>query len=188
MTEAVTRGLHKLMAYKDEYEVARLHLDPVERARIEAEFGEGAQVKYKLHPPMLRAMGLDHKITLTRGAMDPAFKALRRMKRLRGTKLDPFGMAQVRKVERALPGEYRELVRRALRFARVAPEAYDMVVELCELPDVVRGYEDVKLRTVAEFRRRSEALLAQLPAGRPAAAADVARRTPGGERFRPSAL
>jgi indolepyruvate ferredoxin oxidoreductase len=163
MTEAVARGLHKLMAYKDEYEVARLHLDPVERARIEAEFGAGATVKYKLHPPVLRAMGMEQKITVG-ASMDPAFRALRRMKRLRGTKLDPFGMAQVRRVERALPGEYRALVERALPSARVAPEAYDLVVALCELPDVVRGYEDIKLRNVERFRSEAAALLERLEA------------------------
>ena len=68
------RGLHKLMAYKDEYEVARLHLDPVERARIAAEFGEGAKIRYKLHPPVLRALGLDTKLTLGPW-FDPAFRA-----------------------------------------------------------------------------------------------------------------
>jgi indolepyruvate ferredoxin oxidoreductase len=161
MTEAVARGLHKLMAYKDEYEVARLHLDPVERARIEAEFGEGATVRYKLHPPVLRALGMDSKITVGR-SMDPAFRALRRMKRVRGTRLDPFGMAKVRRVERALPGEYRELVLRALPFAR---DAYDLVVELCELPDVVRGYEDIKLAGVERFRTEATALIGRLEAG-----------------------
>ncbi|MEA2296187.1 MAG: indolepyruvate ferredoxin oxidoreductase [Solirubrobacteraceae bacterium] len=161
MTEAVARGLHKLMAYKDEYEVARLHLDPLERARIEAEFGAGATARYKLHPPVLRALGMDRKITVGR-AMDPAFRALRRMKRLRGTRLDPFGMARVRRVERALPAEYRALVTRALPFAA---DAYDLVVELCELPDVVRGYEDIKLAGVERFRSEAAALLARLEAG-----------------------
>ena len=159
MTEAFAIGLHKLMAYKDEYEVARLHLDPVERARLTAEFGEGAKIRYKLHPPMFRAMGLDSKLTLGPW-FDPAFRTLRRMKRLRGTKLDPFGMPKVRRVERALPGEYREYVERAL--ASLEPRTYDAAVELCALPDVVRGYEDIKLRNVETFRARAAELLERM--------------------------
>ena len=68
-------GLFKLMAYKDEYEVARLHLDAVEQARLQAEFGEGARVKVLLHPPLLRAMGMKRKLRLGRSAV-PLFRAL----------------------------------------------------------------------------------------------------------------
>jgi indolepyruvate ferredoxin oxidoreductase len=162
MTEAVARGLHKLLSYKDEYEVARLHLDPVERARIAAEFGEDARVRYKLHPPLLRALGMEDKVGVGPAAMDPAFRALRRMKRLRGTRLDPFGRTEVRRLERALPGEYRALVERGLAALAADPSAYETVVELFDLPDVVRGYEDVKLRSVAVFRQRAQALLERL--------------------------
>jgi indolepyruvate ferredoxin oxidoreductase len=161
MTAAVARGLHKLMTYKDEYEVARLHLDPVERARIAAEFGPDAKVRYKLHPPVLRALGMDRKIAVG-PAMDPAFRALRRMRRLRGTRLDPFGRTAVRRVERELPEEYRALVLRALPFAA---DAYDLVVELCELPDMVRGYEEIKLAAVERFRTRAAELIGRLGAG-----------------------
>jgi indolepyruvate ferredoxin oxidoreductase len=156
MTEAVAAGLHKLMAYKDEYEVARLHLDPVERARILAEFGDGSRIRYKLHPPLLRALGMKRKLSLGTW-FDPAFRILRAMRRLRGTKLDVFGLAKVRRVERALPGEYRDHVDQAL--GHVDPERYDTVVELCGLPDLVRGYEDIKLRNIAAFRERSASLL-----------------------------
>jgi indolepyruvate ferredoxin oxidoreductase len=154
VTEAVARNLHKLMAYKDEYEVARLHLDPVERARIEEEFGKGAKVRYLLHPPVLRALGMDRKIELGRW-FDPAFRTLRRMRRLRGTRLDPFGYAEVRKVERALPGEYRRYVEIAL--LRLDSD-YETALELCELPDMIRGYEEIKLRNVKKFRGRARIL------------------------------
>ncbi len=163
MTEAVARGLHKLLAYKDEYEVARLHLDPVERARIEAEFGAGARVNYRLHPPMLRALGMESKLSLGPW-FDPGFRALRRMKRLRGTRIDPFGRAAVRRVERRLPGEYEAWVQRALAVLADRPALYDTVVELCELPDLVRGYEDVKLASVERFEGRAAELLARLEA------------------------
>ncbi len=162
VTEAVARNLFKLMAYKDEYEVARLHLDPAERARLTAEFGEGSTLRYKLHPPMLRALGLEHKITLGPW-FEPAFRVLCRMKRLRGTRLDPFGLDRVRRVERALPGVYRGIVERALAHAGTA--SYDALVELCELPGVIRGYEDVKLRGVERFHTLAQEQLERIEAG-----------------------
>src|SRR5690606_11554396 len=88
LAEAVARNLHKLMAYKDEYEVARLSLDPALAAEVEARFGAGARYAWKLHPPVLRALGLQRKITLGRWAT-PVFRLLRAMRRLRGTPLDP---------------------------------------------------------------------------------------------------
>jgi indolepyruvate ferredoxin oxidoreductase len=149
IAEAYARGLFKLMAYKDEYEVARLHLDAVEQARVRGEFGEGAKVYVMLHPPLLRALGLRRKIKLRRTAV-PTFRALRVMKGLRGTRLDLFGLAKVRRVERALSGEYRELVSRSLE--RLTPITHATVAEIAELPDVVRGYEEIKLANVEKFR------------------------------------
>jgi indolepyruvate ferredoxin oxidoreductase len=156
---AYARGLHKLMAYKDEYEVARLHLDPAERARRDAEFGADAAVSVLLHPPVLRAMGMTRKIRLRRSA-GPVFRALRAARRLRGTPLDPFGRAEVRRVERALVGEYQALVREALD--RLRPGTADAVAELAALPDVIRGYEGIKLRSVSTFREMAAAALADL--------------------------
>jgi indolepyruvate ferredoxin oxidoreductase len=158
-TEAVACNLFKLMAYKDEYEVARLHLDTVERAKLSAEFGKGARVWFNIHPPLLRALGLDRKLKLGRWFV-PAFRLLRGMRRLRGTPLDVFGLTEVRRTERRLVGEYRGLVRAAID--RLEIETHERVVELCELPDVIRGYEEIKLRSVERFRKRSEALLEQV--------------------------
>jgi indolepyruvate ferredoxin oxidoreductase len=84
--EVVARQLYKLMAYKDEYEVARLHLDPA----VRQQFGPDAKVKVMLHPPLLRAMGMRRKLALGRAA-GPAFRVLRSMRRLRGGRLDLFG-------------------------------------------------------------------------------------------------
>jgi indolepyruvate ferredoxin oxidoreductase len=156
------RGLHKLMAYKDEYEVARLHLDGIERARLTHEFGEGTRVKIKLHPPVLRAMGLKRKVGFGRTAV-PLLTALRSAKVLRGRPWDPFGHARVRKVERTLIGEYRELVDSAL--AHLRPENAHVLTELVALPDVVRGYEEIKLANVEQFRRRAAELSAELVPG-----------------------
>uniref|UniRef100_UPI0030845B2F DUF6537 domain-containing protein n=1 Tax=Nonomuraea lactucae TaxID=2249762 RepID=UPI0030845B2F len=156
---AYARGLHKLMAYKDEYEVARLHLDPAERARREREFGSDAVVSVLLHPPLLRAMGVRRKIRIRRGA-GALFRGLRAARVLRGTVLDVFGYARVRRVERALVGEYRDLVRRALD--RLIPDTADDVEAIAALPEMVRGYEDIKLARVAEFRDRAATALARL--------------------------
>jgi indolepyruvate ferredoxin oxidoreductase len=161
IAEAYARGLHKLMAYKDEYEVARLHLDTVARARLTREFGDGAKVRIMLHPPLLRAMGLRRKLGLGAWAT-PALRALHAARRLRGTPLDVFGYAGVRRVERALIDEYRESVHAALR--RLDPRTAGIVRDLADLPDLVRGYEEIKLANVERFRERSRALLAQLGA------------------------
>jgi indolepyruvate ferredoxin oxidoreductase len=153
------------MAYKDEYEVARLHLDAVERAKLGPEFGEDAKVYFMLHPPLLRALGLKRKLKLGRWFV-PAFRLLYRMRRLRGKKLDLFGWAKVRRVERALIGEYEALVEEALSL--LTQETHATALELLELPDTIRGYEEIKLRNVTLFRKRADALLKRLRAGKPA--------------------
>jgi indolepyruvate ferredoxin oxidoreductase len=164
VTEAYAHGLHKLMAYKDEYEVARLHLLAAEEARRDAEFGPGAKVQIMLQPPLLRAMGLDRKLKLGRWAF-PALGALRRARRLRGTVLDPFGHAHVRRIERRLIGEYRELVDSALE--HLTPATASQVAEIAALPDLVRGYEEIKLAGVERFRERAAELSAALRQAEP---------------------
>ncbi|MFF5206062.1 indolepyruvate ferredoxin oxidoreductase family protein [Streptosporangium sp. NPDC000396] len=159
ITEAYACHLHRLMAYKDEYEVARLHLDPAERARIAAEFGPDAKISYNLHPPVFRALGMNRKIRLGTW-FDPAFRLLYGMRGLRGTRLDPFGVAGVRRIERELVNEYTRDVHRAL--AHLSPETEDRIRELAELPDVIRGYEHVKLGNVAKYRASARAILDRL--------------------------
>ena len=151
LSQAVARNLYKLMAYKDEYEVARLALDPKMGDEVAQQFGEGAKVEWRLHPPTLKAMGLKRKIRL--GAwFRPAFVALRSARRLRGTALDPFGYDRMRKLERSLLSEYEALVQD--RLAGLRPDSVDSAVQLAELPDMIRGYEDVKLRNVERYRER----------------------------------
>ncbi|GAA4898008.1 indolepyruvate ferredoxin oxidoreductase family protein [Actinomycetospora straminea] len=152
LAEAIATGLYKLMAYKDEYEVARLSLDPALEASVRAQFGEGARHAWKLHPPVLRAAGMQRKITLGRW-FRPGFRTLRAMRRLRGTRLDPFGVAEVRRVERELVAEYRALVPTLMELD------VDRAVEIAALPDMVRGYEDIKLANVARYRARLAELL-----------------------------
>lgn len=174
---AYARGLHKLMAYKDEYEVARLHLDAVEKARRDEEFGADADVSVLLHPPVLRALGVKRKIRLRRTAV-PAFRALHAARGLRGTRFDVFGYAGVRKVERVLVGEYRDAMHTAL--ARLDASNVDAVVAIAELADLVRGYEDIKLARVEDFRTRMRAALSEAPEAPepPAAAAPAAPGAP----------
>ncbi|HEY4097652.1 MAG TPA: indolepyruvate ferredoxin oxidoreductase family protein [Baekduia sp.] len=162
VAEAFARNLYKLLAYKDEYEVARLHLDAVEGAKLRGTFGDGAKVYFMLHPPLLRALGLKRKVKLGRW-FTPAFRMLRAMRRLRGTPLDLFGLPRVRRTERALPGEYRALVDRALE--RLTPMTHATVAQIADLPDMIRGYEDIKLANVERFREHAAALEAELAGG-----------------------
>ena len=163
LTLAVARYLYKLMAYKDEYEVARLSLDPEVAQNVEQEFGGGARYAAMLHPPVLRAIGLRRKIRLQRSAV-PVFTVLRAMRRVRGTPFDLFGYARVRRVERHLVGEYRVLVEQAM--ANLVPETHGAAVAIASLPDAVRGYESIKLQSVEEFRRQAATLRAEESAGR----------------------
>ena len=104
-------------------------------------------------------MGLKRKLRF--GAwFDPALRSLYRMRRLRGTSADLFGKAEVRKVERALIGEYEQLVQWAV--ARLEPRTHSLCVELAELPDMIRGYEDIKLDNVARYRERVAELRTQI--------------------------
>jgi indolepyruvate ferredoxin oxidoreductase len=149
-TRTVAHQLHRLMAYKDEYEVARLLLDGGDQ--VERTFGTvgGAveKVSWNLHPPMLRAMGLQRKLKLGPWAR-PALASLRSMKRLRGTRLDPFGRAEVRRVERRLVEDYVVLVDDLLPTLSADPAR---ATHVAGLVDVVRGYEGVKLRNVETYR------------------------------------
>ncbi|MFQ5520683.1 MAG: indolepyruvate ferredoxin oxidoreductase family protein, partial [Candidatus Methylomirabilia bacterium] len=127
LSQGVARHLFKLMAYKDEYEVARLHLKPEVAEALAAEFPGGVRVQYHLHPPILRALGWKRKIKLGRW-FDSVFRLLVGLRGLRGTALDPFGHAKVRCLERALIGEYRALVEKAL--VGLTRENYERAVKL----------------------------------------------------------
>jgi indolepyruvate ferredoxin oxidoreductase len=159
LAEAVARNLYKLMAYKDEYEVARLHLDPDLERKVKEDFGSDAQIRYLLHPPVLRALGIEKKIAFGRSAR-PLFRVLRALRRLRGTKLDPFGFAEVRRVERRLLAEYLGTVDRLV--AELSAETHERALTIAALPDMVRGYEEIKLASVEEYRVRLRELLAEL--------------------------
>ncbi|HZB40384.1 MAG TPA: DUF6537 domain-containing protein, partial [Ilumatobacter sp.] len=149
LTFAAARHLHKLMAYKDEYEVARLALLPESQAQYAAVGGPDTKVTYHLHPPMLRSLGLDHKLKFRRTG-DPAFKALRSMKRVRGTLADPFRWAEVRRLERAMIPEYEKALDTLTKGLR--EDKLDEAVAIATLPDQVRGYEHIKLERAKRYR------------------------------------
>jgi indolepyruvate ferredoxin oxidoreductase len=157
LSEAVARYLYKLMAYKDEYEVARLSLDPQARAAVRAAFGPGVKEYYLLHPPVLRALGRKNKLRLGPW-FRPAFVILRSMTPLRGTAFDPFGHTRVRRTERELVTEYRANIEGVL--ATLNQETYGRSVELAALPDMIRGYEEIKLASVERYRARVRELAA----------------------------
>jgi len=158
LAKTVAEYLYKLTAYKDEYEVARLSLDPALDEQVRAQFGEGARYQYRLHPPVLRALGAKHKISLGPW-FRPAFATLVAMRRLRGTALDPFGHTEVRRTERALIAEYRQVIGQLL--TGLTEANHDLAVEIAALPDLIRGYEDIKLANVRRYHEK----LTELRAG-----------------------
>ncbi len=146
---AVAIHLHKLMAYKDEYEVARLLLGDEATAGYRAIGGADTTVTYHLHPPMLRALGMDRKLKLQRTAV-PTLRVLRASKRVRGTLADPFRWAAVRRVERSMIPEYIDAVERLA--GSLVAGTIAAATEIATLPDQVRGYEDLKLRRATAYR------------------------------------
>lgn len=164
LVDAVARNLYKLMAYKDEYEVARLTADPAFAAQIAGEYGDDAKVAVRLHPPLLRALGRKEKMAF--GARTaPVLAGLAKMKKLRGTRLDPFGYTEIRRTERELVVEYSDLVDAilgALASATAEPGRLSALVELAGLPDMVRGYEQIKMDNVAKYRAEVERRRAEL--------------------------
>ncbi|MCY3770914.1 MAG: indolepyruvate ferredoxin oxidoreductase family protein [Gemmatimonadetes bacterium] len=153
--------LHKLMAYKDEYEVARLLTDPSEPG-IAERFDGPVRVSYHLHPPLLRAWGLDRKLRLGPW-FRPFLRIMARCRFLRGTPFDPFGYTAARREERELVAWYESLLDQAL--AMLTPENYPEVSELLQLPDEIRGYEQVKHRSVLRVKKKADEMLETLLQG-----------------------
>jgi indolepyruvate ferredoxin oxidoreductase len=141
----VAVNLAKLMAYKDEYEVARLYTDGTWRKALNDTFGGKFKVRYHLAPPLIapRDKATGHLRKMAFGAwMGPAFKVLARLKGLRGTRFDMFGRTAERRMERRLRNDYEaDMIRLA---CELAPETHDIAVKLAALPDGLRGFGHVK--------------------------------------------
>ncbi|MFT3718371.1 indolepyruvate ferredoxin oxidoreductase family protein [Pseudorhodoferax sp.] len=154
LTEAVARYLFKLMAYKDEYEVARLHSDPAFLQRIEGMFEGDYTLHYHLAPP-LTARKNDKGELLKRKygpAMLTGFRLLAKLKGLRGSALDPFGRSAERRAERALIAEYRASIEEVLAGLNAANHA--VALDIARIPEQIKGYGHVKERNLAAARRR----------------------------------
>jgi len=148
-TEAVARQLFRLTAYKDEYEVARLLTDAEALATVRAQVPGGTRVSLQLRPPVLGWWLKERKLSVGPRSQ-VALRVLARLKFLRGRALDPFGHTHVRRLERAMAAHYRETV---IALADDLGSAYDRACRVAELPDVVRGYESVKLANVEIYRQ-----------------------------------
>jgi indolepyruvate ferredoxin oxidoreductase len=168
LTEAFAKGLFKLMAYKDEYEVARLYSDGEFAKALQAQFDGDPSLKVLLAPPLLARRD---KVTghLQKREFGPwvfrAFGVLAKLKGLRGTALDIFGYTAERRMERALPGEYSAMIFRHLDGKIDLPR----LIALAKLPEVVRGYGHIKEANVARYRAECARLEAAI--GQPVAQA-----------------
>ncbi|MGD9881858.1 MAG: indolepyruvate ferredoxin oxidoreductase family protein [Reyranella sp.] len=159
---AVARNYAKLLAYKDEYEVARLYADPAFQAAIERQFEGDYTIRFHLAPPLLarRNPRTGHLVKRAFGPwMMPAFRILAKLKGLRGTAFDLFGYTAERRTERALIGEYEALVGELLK--GLSPANHPRAVKLASLPDEIRGYGHVKDASIEKARRKQAELLHQ---------------------------
>ncbi|RBM11617.1 indolepyruvate ferredoxin oxidoreductase [Prauserella sp. PE36] len=156
-SEAVARNLYKLLAYKDEYEVARLLTAPEFLESVQAEAGPG-RVYYNLHPPILRAMGMGSKIQLGPW-FRPAMRLLAKFKFVRGTWLDPFGYTVARRLERRLARDYSRHLKSLI--AGLSTANYDLAHQIACLPDQIRGYEGVKAANATRYEAELQTLMAQ---------------------------
>ncbi|MEL0325033.1 MAG: DUF6537 domain-containing protein, partial [Rhodospirillales bacterium] len=146
---AAARYGYKLMAYKDEYEVARLYSDPKFRERLEAQFEGNFELRFNLAPPLMSKIDpvSGEPIKKEFGpSMEKWFRQLAKLKALRGTKLDIFGRTEERKRERALISEYSQLVDKIS--ANLTKENYQFAIGLLSIPEHIRGYGHVKLRNL----------------------------------------
>jgi len=152
LTETVARHLYKLMAYKDEYEVARLHTQSDFLDRIANSFEGDFKVHYHLAPPLLAKHNNKGELVKQKygPAMLTAFKVLARLKGLRGTAFDVFGRSEERQTERALIGEYMQHIDDVLLNLRADTHAH--AVEVAKVPETIKGFGHVKERNVRAAR------------------------------------
>ncbi|MGZ5828996.1 MAG: indolepyruvate ferredoxin oxidoreductase family protein [Xanthobacteraceae bacterium] len=169
LADAVARYLFKLMAYKDEYEVARLYSDGAFRKQVANELG-GDKMRFNVHlaPPLLarrdKRTGVPRKMTFGPWIFS-VFALLAKLKFLRGTAFDPFGYTTERQTERRLVQEYEALLSEI--FSALTPENHHIAVGLAVIPEKIRGFGHIKMRTLAVAKADEAALLEQFRAKAP---------------------
>ncbi len=167
LSEAVARYLFKLMAYKDEYEVARLYTDTSFVERVKSTF-DGGNLRFEFHlaPPLLarrdKITGEPKKISFGPWLLG-AFRVLKKFKVLRGTPLDPFGYTAERRTERRLISEYSEIMADIVE--HLTPDNHRLAVELASLPEKIRGFGHVKQRHITAAKAEETALREQFRSG-----------------------
>ncbi len=170
LAEAVARYLFKLMAYKDEYEVARLFTGEDFARQVRATFA-GADLRFEFHlaPPIIapkdERTGAPKKLSFGPWMMT-AFRLLTKLKGLRGTAFDPFGYTAERRIERALIAEYEAMLSEILE--RLSPDNHHLAVGLAAIPEKIRGFGHVKARSLTAAKADEAALMAQFRSGSPA--------------------
>jgi indolepyruvate ferredoxin oxidoreductase len=173
LTEAVAKNLFKLMAYKDEYEVARLYTDGSFARKLSDKFDGDFRLKFHLAPPIFS--GRDKTTGHLRkkefgGWMIYAFRLLARLKSLRGTAYDPFGRSAERKAERQLIEDYLATIEQ--RTAMLKAEQIPLLARLARLPEMIRGYGHIKDENIAKAMAEKVRLEAELENNRFTAAAE----------------
>jgi indolepyruvate ferredoxin oxidoreductase len=163
LAEAVARGYYKLLAYKDEYEVARLFTDPAFERALSDQFEARGKLQFHLAPPLLarrdKRTGEPRKMAFGRWML-PVFRLLAKGKRLRGTAWDVFGRTQERKLERQMIADYEKLVDELIE--RLSPTTHARAVALATLPLEIKGFGHIKERNYKAAMAREAALLAEL--------------------------
>jgi indolepyruvate ferredoxin oxidoreductase len=170
LTEAVARYLFKLMAYKDEYEVARLHADAAFQAKIGNMFEGDYKLKFHLAPPLLAKRDADgHLVKQEFGPwMMKAFGVLAKLKFLRGSAFDIFGYTEERKTERALIAQYRDTI--AALLPRLKADNLAKAVAVASIPEEIRGFGHVKERHLKAAKEKEASLLKEFDAPKTAPA------------------
>ena len=160
LSDVIAQALFKLMAYKDEYEVARLQSSPAFLESIKQQFEGNVRLAFNLAPPLIsridQATGRPQKIRFG-GWMLNVFKLLAKGKRLRHTRFDPFGYTAERRLERQLIEDYQRLIERLV--AELTPDNADALIEIAALPMSVRGYGHIKLASVDAYKEKLAGLL-----------------------------
>ena len=159
VAEAVARNLYKLMAYKDEYEVARLHADPVFLKRIADQFEGDFTLNYHLAPPLIAKK--NDKGELVKQKFGPSmltgFKLLSRLRFLRGGVFDVFGYTEERRGERGLIEEYKASISEVM--AGFTPDKHSLALEIARIPEKIKGYGHVKERHLKAAREQWDGLM-----------------------------